>query len=434
MKIYEEYLHYIWKFQYFNKKDLTTCQGDKITILSPGIHNEHAGPDFLHARIMLGDITWHGHIELHTQASAWQTHKHHLDPAYENVILHVVWDNDQPIQRKDNTILPTLSLKNRTSATLLQQYQQLTQQSKTIPCENQIHQVASIVKTSMLDRVLFQRLTNKNTLVYQILANNRGDWEETAYQLLAYNFGFKINSAAMLELTLTLPLKIIKKHREELTQLEALILGQAGLLTPTSEEARDSYQANLIQEYSHLANKYQLNTAKLNKLHWKFFRLRPANFPTIRMAQLAQVLHQQVNLFDWLAHTPAQILSKQLAIIQSSYWQQHYTFGKPSTRKIPGLGISSIENILINTVVPLLVAYGKSHDQPTYIDGAIALLQSLPPEHNSITDKWQKLGMKIENAFDSQALIELFNNFCTFKKCLSCNIRTTLLKNSMTGE
>ncbi|MHB9148215.1 MAG: DUF2851 family protein [Candidatus Amoebophilus sp.] len=434
MKIREEWLHYIWKFQYFDKQNLTTCQGEKLTILSPGISNDHAGPDFLNAHIILNDISWHGHIELHVEASAWQAHKHHLDPAYENVILHVVWDNDKTVQQRDNTILPTLSLKNRTSPTLLQQYQELIQVPRIIPCENQIHQIADIVKTSMLDKALFQRLTNKNSLVYQLLANNQGDWEETAYQLLAYNFGFKVNSAAMLELSLTLPLKIIKKHRNEPLQLEALLLGQAGLLTVNNEETPASYKASLIQEYTYLLHKYQLNTAKLSKIHWKFFRLRPANFPTIRIAQLAQILHQQEHLLDWLIHTRPEILRNELCIIQSSYWQQHYTFGKPSTRKIPGLGVSSIENIFINTVVPLLVAYGKSHDQSSYVDGAIALLQSLPPEHNNITSKWQKLGMQVENAFDSQAFIELFNNFCTQKKCLNCNIGITLLKAPLTSK
>ncbi|OJW72804.1 MAG: hypothetical protein BGO68_00565 [Candidatus Amoebophilus sp. 36-38] len=427
----EDWLHFIWKLQYFDKKDLITAQGDKLTILSPGIRNKDAGPDFLHASIMLGDITWYGHIELHVKASAWQTHQHHLDIAYENVILHVVWYNDQSIQRKDHTPLPTLVLQGKVAPTFLEKCEQLIQQQINIPCGSQLYQVPTIVKNSMLDKVLFQRLSNKNALVYRLLNNNQGDWEETAYQLLAHNFGFKINSPAMLELSIAVPLKIIRKLRQERIQIEALLLGQAGLLTTTSKDIPDAYMTILIQEYSYLSHKYQFNKYTINKSNWKFFRLRPANFPTIRIAQLVQILYQQPHLFNWLVHTPVEVLRSQLAVTQSTYWQHYYTFGKPSKSKIPGLGISSIENILINTVVPLLVAYGKSHDQSTYIDKALALLQTLPPEYNNITHEWEKLGIKAQNAFDSQALIELFNCFCIQKRCLSCNIGTTLLQRSL---
>jgi hypothetical protein len=431
MKIQEEWLYYIWKLQYFDKQALTTCQGEKLTIVSPGTRNEHAGPDFLNAHIVLGNISWHGHIELHTKASSWQAHKHHVDSAYENVILHVVWHNDQPIHHADNTLLPTLSLQGRVDPQLLQQCEQLIGQQTNIPCAKQLHTIPKIVKISMLDKVLFQRLSNKNTLVYQLLANNQGDWEETAYQLLAYNFGFKVNSLPMLDLSRALPLKIIKKHREDLLQLESLLLGQAGLLETTNDEGTNEYKQELIQNYTYLIHKYQLNSAKVSQIDWKFFRLRPANFPTLRIAQLAQVLHQQVHLFNWLIHTPLEALKDQLAVTQSIYWQQHYTWNKLSKHKIPGLGIHSIENILINTVVPLLVAYGKTHDQTTYIDQAITLLQSLPPEDNAIIREWKKLGMEVKNTFDSQALIELFNHFCKKKKCLSCNIGTTLLQRSL---
>lgn len=432
MKIREEWLYYIWKLQYFNKKNLITCQGEKLTILSPGIRNEHAGPDFLNASITIGDITWHGHIELHITASSWQAHKHDSDPAYENVILHVVWDNDLPIQRQDNTLLPTLSLHERVDLRFLEKCEKLIQQQVNIPCARQLFNVTNIIKTSTLDRVLLQRLSNKNTLVYQLLNNNQGDWEETAYQLLAYSFGFKINKMAMLDLSLSLPLKIIKKHYTNLTELEALLLGQAGLLEADNKEDIDTYRATLIDSFTYLRHKYQLNPSKSTKLNWKFFRLRPANFPTIRITQLAQVLHQHAqNIFNWLTHTSSEVLKQELTTTQSIYWQQHYIWNKPTKTKIPGLGLHSIENILINTVVPLLVAYGKTHDQQNYVDQAIAVLQSLPPEENAIIQEWSDLGMKAENAFDSQAFIELFNNFCTKKKCLECNIGINILERSL---
>ncbi len=423
----EAYLHYIWKCQYFDKKELTTSQGDRLIILNPGTSNMHAGPDFLNSSLVINEITWHGHVELHVKASDWLLHKHAQDPAYDNVILHVVWENDQPIQRKDQTLLPTLVLQGRVDPERWNRYQQLIHSPFKIPCSNQLDQVDSMIKTSMLEKALFQRLTHKNNLVHRLLANNQGDWEATAYQLLAYNFGFKVNSHAFLDLSLSLPWRIMAKHTTNLTQLEALLLGQAGFLEKTSSEP-DLYVDALAKEYAYLAHKYQLTTHRINKVQWKFFRLRPANFPTIRITQFAQLLHQYPQLFHWLIDTPAQALAKQLAITQSSYWQHHYRLGIPSKAKIPGLGKSSIENIFINTLVPLLVAYGKAQDEPAYIDRAVEILQSLPAEHNAITRYWQKLGIPIHHAFDSQAAIELFNHFCTQKKCLACEIGSTLLQ------
>lgn len=425
-------MYYIWRFQYFGQGDLTTTQGEYLKVLDPGIRNEHAGPDFLNAHIQIGNIHWYGHIELHVHASAWQTHQHHLDRAYENVILHVVWYDKEPIQRADRTSLPTLILEHRVAPDLIKQCAQLIAQQTDIPCEKQLYQVSPIIQHVMLDKVLFQRLTHKNKLIYQLLSNNRGNWEETAYQLLAHNFGFKVNSAAMLTMCTSLPYQVIQKQRIDITQLEALLLGQAGLLKKDTQTApADEYQSTLLQHHAYLSHKYQLPLHRMSWMHWKFFRLRPANFPTIRIAQLAQVLYQQKHLFNWLIHTPAATLRNELTIIQSSYWQHHYVFGKVSKKKLPGLGVSSINNILINTVVPLLVAYGKAHDQSAYIDTALDILHTLPPEYNLITQRWEKLGMKIANAFDSQALIELYHHFCTQKKCLTCTIGASLLQRAM---
>jgi hypothetical protein len=425
-------MYYIWRFQYFNQVHLTTTQGESLVILDPGICNEHAGPDFLDAHIQIDNINWYGHVELHTHASAWQAHQHHLDPAYENVILHVVWHDDQPIQRADKTRLPTLSLAHRVDPALITQCAQLIEEQTDIPCEKQLYQVPPLIQHAMLDRVLFQRLSHKNTLVYQLLSNNQGNWEETAYQLLAYNFGFKVNSATMLAMSTTLPYKVIQQQRGDITQLEALLFGQAGLLKAATQEASaDAYRSTLLQHHAFLSHKYQLSNHQITHLHWKFFRLRPANFPTVRIAQLAQVLHQQDHLFHWLLHTPIVTLCDQLTITQSSYWQHHYTFGKMSKKKLASLGRSSVNNILINTVVPLLVAYGKSHDQPAYVDQALETLHTLPAEDNTITRKYEKIGMKIANAFDSQALLELYHHFCTQKKCLACSIGTTLLQRTI---
>ncbi|MEL6153154.1 MAG: DUF2851 family protein, partial [Bacteroidota bacterium] len=334
------------------------------------------------------------------------------DAAYENVVLHVVWEHNRDVQRQDGTMVPTLALKDRVAPRLYEQYQRLVYADTPILCANQLPQVKSIDKATMLDKALFQRLTHKNNLVYKLLQDNQGNWEETAYQLLAYNFGFKVNSATFLDLVLRIPLKLLAKHANNVSHLEALLLGQAGLLPP-EQVVRGPYLNALHQDYIHLAHKYNLPLERMKASQWKFFRLRPANFPTTRIAQFAQLLHHHPSLFDLLVNTPTKILYKRLAVTPSEYWQRHFQFGRPSKNKIGRLGQSSLESILINTVVPLLVAYGKAKDEQDYVDRAVAILQHLPAEHNRITRRWEEVGIRVKSAFDSQALIELFNNFCT---------------------
>jgi len=423
----EDFLYYVWKLQYFDKKVLTTAQGETLRISLPGTRNDHAGPDFLNGRVIINNVTWHGHIEMHIKSSDWYAHQHQTDTAYDNVILHVVWHHNRDIQQRDGTIMPTLVLKDRVAPQLYLQYQKLVHNKAVILCGKYLPQVPDFLKASMLDKALFQRLTRKNNLVYQILADNKGGWEATAYQLMAYAFGFKVNSNAFLDLALHLPLKILMQHADNLLQLEALLLGQAGLL-PEHDQEEGGYLTTLQQEHRHLAHKYQLKIGSIHTSQWKFFRLRPANFPTIRIAQFAQLLHQHPNIFDLLVNTPIKLLYTELAITQSTYWRKHYRFAKKSNKEVPGLGKSSIEHILINTAVPLLVAYGKAKGKQDCIDRAIAILQYLPAEHNVITRHWEDVGMKAKNAFDSQALIELFNSFCTHKQCLACHIGTSIMQ------
>lgn len=424
----EDFLHYVWKLQYFNRFALTTCQGEQLQIYHPGTHNDLAGPDFCDGVIVINNVSWYGHIEIHINASDWYTHRHHTNKAYDNVILHVVWNHDREVQQQDGTIMPTLVLKDRIAPKLQKQYHRLIHNNAIIPCAKQLPQVTTLLKTAMLDKALFQRLTHKNSLVCRLLEGNKGDWEETAYQLLCYNFGFKINSSTFLDLALSLPLKILAKHTDSLLHIEALLLGQASLLPTNDMAAKDVYLEALTREHSYLAHKYQLRVSDIQASRWHFFRLRPANFPTIRIAQLAQLIHQHTSIFDLLVKTSTKILSKKLAITQSSYWQKHYRYAQQSSKKIPGLGKASIEHILINTAVPLLIAYGKGKDDHDYIDRAVAILQHLPAEHNAIIHRWKTVGIKAENAFDSQALIELFNNFCAKKQCLSCNIGVSIMQ------
>jgi len=435
VKIGEDYLYYLWQFQHFDQHQLCTTRGESLLIRTPGIRNTNAGPDFLHACIVIGNITWYGHVEMHVKASAWYLHQHDQDPAYENVVLHVIWEDDHEIYRSDATHLPTLLLKGRVNKKMLINYFNLKDNSHKIPCGKQLNGVPAIIKQAMLERTLLQRLVNKCAMVCQLLEANQGDWEETTYQLLAKGLGFKINSDAMLALSQRLPLRIIRKHVHHLTQLESLLFGQAGLLespnniVKNAQPEPDDYITILKKEYNYLAHKYGLKKMLPIAPSWYFFRTRPANFPTLRIATLAAILHKNDNLFQWLLNViPITTIAQQLRIPPSPYWRTHYCFHTPSKKAIAGLGMQSANGLLINTIIPLQVTYGKMQDNSMYAEAALDNLQRLPPEHNYITDYWQKLGVAVKTAFDSQSLTELFNHFCSAKKCLSCAIGINLIK------
>ncbi len=433
----ESFLHFIWQLQYFDKENLQTSQNESLSIFRPGLINSDSGPDFREAKLRINAIEWHGDVEIHIKSSDWLRHQHQEDDAYNKVILHVVWDDDKPVFRADGTPIPTLTLKNRISSAILQRYNDFLgnhQASSYIPCANLIHQAPTLTRLSMTERALMQRLEKKATVVHELLASNQNDWEETAYQLLCKNFGFKINSEAFLALGKSLPLKYIAKHRNQILQIEALLFGQAGFLDEPPE-TDDGYWQSLKEEYSFLDKKYNLASHKLTLHQWKFMRLRPANFPTIRLAQLAQLLATHHNLFSLFKNfTSYPELFQTLQVSQSAYWQKHFRFGvsvkdKASSGKSK-LGKTSIENIIINTVVPLLVAYAKAKDEDVYLEKALALLQQIPAERNKITRLWEDLGVEAKTAFDAQGLIELYNSFCTQKKCLSCNIGVAIIKNA----
>ncbi|HEV8513257.1 MAG TPA: DUF2851 family protein [Cyclobacteriaceae bacterium] len=421
----ESFLHYLWQFQYFDKKDLCSADGEPISILKAGQLNSNSGPDFSDAKIRINGMEWAGTVEIHVKSSDWQAHQHQTDMAYENVVLHVVWENDRPIFRKDNTPIPTLELKDRVEPSLIKEYKKLINSSGVIACEKSFAQVDDLVKLSMLERALMQRLEDKANRVKELLNLNHGDWEETCYQLLAKNFGFKVNSDPFYQLARSLPYKIIQKQNSQL-QVEALLFGQAGML---ETKTKDEYITSIFQEYKLLSQKYKLSESRLNTAQWRFLRLRPANFPTVRLAQFASLLCTSKNIFSQLiSATSFSSVQKLLSVDQSSYWINHYRFGKKAKGSVPSMGESSIQNIIINTVAPLLVAYGKYKDEQLYIDKAVELLQQLPAEQNKITRTWDSLGLKIKTAFDSQSLIELYNNFCQKRQCLNCSVGVSILK------
>ena len=305
-------------------------------------------------------------------------------------------------------------------------YKYLLENQDKIPCARQITSVRDIDRLMMLDRVLSKRLEDKSFLVRSMLIKNNYDWEETTYQLLAKNFGFKINSEAFLRLSQSIPFKYLQKQKDNLHQIEAILFGQSGLLDLA--EVKDKYIDLLKEEYKFLGHKYHLENKKLSSTQWKFMRLRPPNFPTIRIAQFAALIFKYSNLFSLFLEDDIQEIRKKLSIEQSDYWKTHYNFGKKSQKSIPGLGKSSIDNIFINTAVPLLACYAKEKNNEEYMDKALKILEDIPAENNRILSMWSEMGFKVKTAFDSQALIELNNNFCEKKKCLQCNIGISLIK------
>jgi hypothetical protein len=422
----ESLLHYIWQFQYFGRENLQTTAGENIIVFHPGFRNTHAGPDFSNARVRIGDLEWIGSVEIHINSSGWKHHKHDLDPAYENVVLHVVWKDDLSVTRKDSSLLPTLELQGRVEETLLLRYNKIFLNPETIPCAASIAQVNALTTLSMLEKTLTSRLETKSQNIGKTLELNNSDWEETCYQMLCRNFGFKVNSEAFLNLARAVPYKVIMKHADKLVQIEALLFGQAGLL---DEPAADDYFVLLKREYNLLSQKFNLRERKMQKSQWKFLRLRPANFPTIRIAQLAALLFRQRNIFSkFIEATSYKELVTILATVQSEFWLHHYLFEKYIEEEIPPLGKMSIENLIVNTVVPIVVAYGKSKDEQELVDRAVRILQEVNSEENTIIKKWNSLGIRSKTAFDSQALLELHNNFCLRRRCLDCTIGSSLIR------
>ena len=428
----EAFLYFLWQYQYFTKLNLTTTDGDSIQVLHPGFRNHDAGPDFFNARLLIKDVEWGGTVEMHTKTSDWLAHRHQHDRAYDNVILHVVWQDDRAttgrrVDRANGTPLPTIELRPLTDGALIERYALLTDSPDAIPCAGQFRSVQPLRLTSMLDKAMLQRLERKASGVQAVFETTGGDWEETAYRVLTVNMGFKINADPMAQLSRALPLKAMLKHRDMLLQVEAMLFGTAGLLDTIDNP--DEYAVSLQREYRFLSAKYQLSGKQVTAHAWKWGRLRPANFPTLRLAQLARLLTKHASLFSlFVGSSDAETLLKSLQVTPSDYWQKHYRFGKVTETTVPALGENSAQNIVINTVVPLLAAYAHHRGEPGYIDRAIALLEQLPAEKNRLTNGWDALGLGVRTAFDSQASIELYNEFCSQKKCLSCQIGAGLLK------
>ena len=419
----EHFIQFIWKHRLFDSQELRTSDGTSITVLHPGQQNTDAGPDFFNARIKIEETIWAGNVEIHQKSSDWNRHKHDKDAAYDNVILQVVLDDDQTAENTKGETVSTAVIKY--PAHLETNYLELLKSKSWISCADRFSEADLMEMRLWFHSLMIERLQQKTGEIVERLELNKNDWNETFYQFLARNFGFKTNALPFEMLVRALPLSILAKHKNNLFQLEALLFGTAGLLN--EELLGDDYFLELRKEYSFLYKKYKLKPIESHL--WKFLRLRPVNFPSLRIAQFAQLIHQSTALFSHLVELEKPKQIKELFTLNASvYWDTHYRFNKLSPEQKKQLGSSSIENILINTVVPFLFVYGDRHNQHHLKDRALDLLENLKPENNSIINRWKEMGVSVRSAFESQALIQLKNCYCKPKKCLNCHLGTKLIK------
>jgi len=413
----EEFLQYIWKHQLFEKENLTTQQGEKLEIINPGTLNSDAGPDFFNASIRIGKTLWAGNVEIHLKSSDWMKHGHQSDAAYNNVILHVVNEPDVDVTINEIRALPTFI--PQISQNVKTNYEFLLQQNKWPACSESIGTVDPIYRTSALNALLVERLQAKTLQIERLLNLNNHHWNETFYQHLAMTFGLKTNELPFEMLTRSIPLSIVSKHKESIFQLEALLFGQSGMLN--EQLIGDDYFLKLREEYQYLAAKYQLKGMESHL--WKFLRLRPANFPTIRIAQFAALINKSESLFSKLMEFKSiEAIAPMFHVKTSTYWETHYRFNQASTKQEKWLGKNTSNLLLINSVVPFLFLYGDRTAKNELKERAFQFLEQLPAENNNITNRWAELGLKAENAYDTQALIQLKNVYCDHKNCLKCQI------------
>lgn len=416
----ERLLQYIWQFQYFNNRNLFTTQGETLQILFNGTYNTNQGPDFLNAKIKTANTTWAGSIEMHVNASDWKTHQHSTDKNYTNVILHVVWNNDT----KDLYLpFPTLELQQHVSSLLTKRYEELMQSARFIPCQPHINKIPSLILAAWKERLLVERLQKRSLYIELLLQQNNQHWEETFWWMLARNFGIKINSDAFERIAQSIPLNILAKHKNQIQQLEAILMGQAALLDKIFE---DDYPNMLRREYIFLQKKYGLRKAHAPLY---FLRMRPANFPTLRLAQLAMLVQQSHHLFSFIKEaTTIKEVQDLLDVTANDYWHYHYVFDEAAPYKIKKLGHQMIQNICINTIIPLLYAYGYLTGIEAYKMKALQWMEELSAEKNAITKGFQLMGVQNKSAYDSQALIQLKNEYCNYKHCLQCAVGNQLMK------
>ena len=421
----EDFLHYLWKFKKFDSLNLKTFDGEEITIVNVGQYLELAGPDFFNAQIVIGKQKWAGNVEIHLKSSDWYVHHHERDEAYENVILHVVWEHDTEIFRSNNTEIPVLELKTYIDAATIANYQYLMVPKSWIYCEKQLRDIKEFTLKNWQERLFFERLERKSNPIFELLKRTNNDWESVLFCLLAKNFGLNTNGEIFFKIAQTISFSTIRKESFEVENLEALLLGIAGLL---DAEKEDNYFKDLKFRYFYLLHKYQIEKKVFEPV--QFFKHRPDNFPTIRLSQLANLYHVQQNLFSVISTLNSVKNSYEVFDVSASeYWQNHYQFDKESPKKKKKLSKSFIDLVIINTIIPLQFAYAKSQGKEISED-LIQLINGVAPEKNAIIDKFGSFGIKAENAFETQSLLQLKNEYCNKSRCLECAFGMELLKSN----
>ena len=420
----ENLLHFVWKLKLFSGAQLKSTKGEIIEIISAGNANLNAGPDFLNAKLVINNQLWAGNVEIHLNSSDWYAHNHEIDENYDSVILHVVWEHSVDVFRKSNQPIATLELKNYISKELLDNYQQLFSKNKNwINCEKDIESVDSFILTNWLERLYVERLENKSEQIQNTVTNLNNNWEAALFVLLAKNFGLKINSEAFMNFANSFDFSIVRKVCGNLVQMEALFFGQAGML---SNDYESEYFKNLKKEYHFLQVKFQLTPISNGQIH--FFRLRPNNFPTIRLSQLAMVYHSHQNLFSKIVETEdIKEFYGLFDLATSNYWETHFTFENASKKSIKKITKPFIDLLLINTLIPLKFLYLKSLGKND-ISSVLTIIANIKPEKNEIISKFNELNIKSKTAFETQALLQLKNEYCSKQLCLNCAIGKELMK------
>ena len=420
----EDFLHYIWKFKKFNTLNLKTFNDEEITIINVGQYLQLAGPDFFNAQITIGNQKWAGNVEIHLKSSDWYVHNHERDTNYENVILHVVWEHDIEVFRGDSSEIPVLELKRYIDKVTIENYQSLMSPKSWIYCEKQIKEIDEFVFKNWQERLFFERLDRKSKPIFDLLEQTNNDWEAVLFCLLAKNFGLNTNGEVFFKIAKTIPFSVLRKESFEIENLESMIFGTAGLL---DSEKEDNYFKDLKFRYFYLLHKYNMESSFMEPV--QFFKHHPDNFPTIRLSQLANLYHIQQNLFSKIKNLNSlKTFYDLFQVSVSAYWLNHYQFDKESPSKNKKLSKSFIDLIVINTIIPLQFAFAKSQGKDISED-LFRLLNEVSPEKNAIIDKFNSFGIHSKNAFDSQSLLQLKNEYCSKSKCLECAIGMELLKN-----
>ena len=422
----EAFLHYIWQHQMV-AHDLTTTDGQPLAVHRVGDLNRDAGPDFFNSHISIAGVEWVGNVELHLRSSDWNAHRHSSDPAYNNVILHVVYEHDCDIRLQNGLVPPTLELKRFIHPAFVANYDALMAPAADdgIPCAQRLPQVPSLIVNSYLDRLAVERIETKSQVVRRLLEESRGSWEQTCYWLMAHYFGGKVNALPFELLAKATDQRFLARWKDNPRRVEALLMGQAGLLEGYFE---DEYPRLLQADYEAMQSGASLTP--ISGYLWRFFRLRPSAFPTIRISQFAHLVSASSNLFSTLLETPdADRLTALFNCRADEYWDSHYRFDQPASRTAPKrLGTMQAHLLIINAWVPLLFVYGDIRGQQQYKDQAINILQQLPSEDNTILRRFCAAGLHPENAAQSQALLQLHNNYCANRQCLACRIGHSIIK------